>query len=63
MATSVSEIQKIIDEALEGDEPYLKAVPDRETWGSTPEDIAAQQKMEALAQKERTKRKAKRPLG
>lgn len=54
---SAKDVRKHIDEALKGDEPHLRAVPDRETWGSMPEDIRAQQQMEAMAAKAMTKKR------
>lgn len=52
------DVRKRIDEALNGDsDPHLRAVPDRETWGTTPEDIAAQQQMEAMAAKAMAKKR------
>lgn len=57
---SPKDVRKRIDEALEGEsEPHLRAVPDRETWGSTPEDIAAQQRMEQMALKSMARRPSK----
>lgn len=52
-------IEEITD-VFAGRDKHLRAVPDRETWGSTPEDIQSQLKMEALATKAMSKSKGKR---
>lgn len=55
---SPKDVRKRIDEALDGEsEPHLRAVPDRETWGSTPEDIQAQLAMQNLAEKNMARKK------
>lgn len=55
---SPKDVRKRIDEALDDEsEPRLRAVPDRETWGSTPEDIRAAQQMEAMALKSMAKKR------
>lgn len=55
---SPKDVRKRIDEALDGEsEPHLRAVPDRETWGSTPEDIQSQLAMQALVEKRESKKR------
>lgn len=49
------DVRAKIDEVLNESYTHLSAVPDRETWGTTPEDIAAQHRMEALALKSQKK--------
>lgn len=55
MAASAAEVQKIVDEALETPKGTGRPTrtPDRETWGATPEDIAAQNAMMEMARKGR----------
>lgn len=43
-------IQEIAD-VFAGRDRHLKAVPDRETWGSTPVDIQSQLAMQQMAEK------------
>lgn len=45
------DVRAKIDEVLNESYTHLSAVPDRETWGTTPEDIQSQLAMQNLAEK------------
>lgn len=52
-----AKIEEVADLLAGRDRLHLRPVPDRETWGSSPEDIAAQQQMEAMAAKAMAKKR------